>query len=503
MTKPCISTGVGRISVAGLRASGKADGDVGRRPGGPPYFPNRITNLLLAAMLLPTLTFAYEYGPDPRYTGAPGDNPLACSNMGCHTGLPAGGPLNAYGGAVIASFSGGSSYTPGGAPITITVSVTDPKNTHYGFQMTARLESNLANGQAGDFTTGGPDQLVLCDDGSVKIKKCPSASPVEFIEHAFPAGSQVSTTPYTFTWTPPATNVGQVHFYVAGNSVNGNLMADAGDHVYTADYILTPVLCTTTAPTVNGVISAGAYGGALPSFASTFASGSWIEIYGSNFASDTWQWNGIDFNGANAPTMLAGVDVSIDGKPAYIWFLSSGQVNVLAPADTATGPVKITLTNCGNTSAQFTAQKAALAPGLLAPPYFLINGKQYLEALFQDGAAVGNTNLVPGIGLTFRPAKPGDLLTFYGIGFGAATASDGSSIQPGTVVAGVNSLVNPVTINFGSTPASLVYSGLTPLSVGLYQFDVTVPNVANGDIPINVAQNGKALAQALYLTIHN
>jgi uncharacterized protein (TIGR03437 family) len=60
-----------------------------------------------------------------------------------------------------------------------------------------------------------------------------------------------------------------------------------------------------------------------------------------------------------------------------------------------------------------------------------------------------------------------------------------------------------VTIDFGSTPASLAYSGLTPLSVGLYQFDVTVPNVANGDVPINVTQGGKALAQTLYLTIHN
>jgi uncharacterized protein (TIGR03437 family) len=50
---------------------------------------------------------------------------------------------------VIATFSSGSFYTPGGAPITITVSVADPKNIHYGFQMTARLESDLANGQAG------------------------------------------------------------------------------------------------------------------------------------------------------------------------------------------------------------------------------------------------------------------------------------------------------------------------------------------------------------------
>jgi uncharacterized protein (TIGR03437 family) len=454
-----------------------------------------MNKVLLCAVLLPGLTFAYEYGPDPRYTGAPGDNPLACSNMGCHTGLPAGGPLNAYGGAVIATFSSGSAYTPGGGPITITVSVTDPKNTHYGFQMTARLESNLANGQAGDFNTGGLDQLVLCDDGSVKIKKCPAASPVEFIEHSFPAGSQVSTTPYTFMWTPPATNVGQVHFYVAGNSVNGNLMADAGDHVYTADYILTPVLCPTAAPAISGVVSASAFG-ALPNF----ASGSWIEIYGSNFASGTWGWQGADFNGANAPTTLAGINVSVNGQPAYLDFVSSGQVNVQAPADTTTGPVKISVSSCGSGSSPITVQKAALAPGLLAPPGFLVNGKQYLVALFTDGTYAGDPSIVPG---TSRPAKPGDTLYLYGIGFGNVTASDGSSIPPGVVVGKSNSLVNPVSIDFGSTPATVAYDGLAGNFVGLYLIILTVPSVANGDVPINVTQNGKALAQTLYLTVHN
>lgn len=457
-----------------------------------------MTKMLLPFLMLPALMLAYEYGPDPRYTGAPGDNPLACSNATCHTGLPQGGPINAAGGAVAATFSSGSSYTPGGPPITITVSVSDPKNTHYGFQMSARLESDLANGQAGDFNIGaGMSEIVLCNDGSPKIKSCPAASQVEFIEHAYPAGSQVSTTPYTFTWTPPATNVGNVHFYVAGNSVNGNLMADAEDHVYTSSYVLTPVLCTTATPTVAAVVSAGAYG-ALP----TFAAGSWIEIYGSNFSSDTWQWSGIDFNGSNAPTNLAGVSVSIDGVPAYVWFLSSGQVNALAPADAATGNVKVTLTNCSNTSAPFTAQKAALAPGLLAPPGFLVNGKQYLVALNSDGTYVATAGSIPGV--TSHPAKPKDLLVFYGIGFGDATDnSDGSTIPPGTIAGGLNSLVNPVTINFGSTAANIIYAGLSPGFVGLYQFDVTVPSVANGDSQINVTQKGTPLAQKVFLTVQN
>src|SRR5579863_952726 len=464
-----------------------------------------MTRLLLVAVWLPSLAMAYEYGPDPRYTAAPGDNPLACSNMMCHTSLPAGGPINAFAGGVQAAFSSGSSYTPGGSPITITVSVSDPVNTHYGFQMTARLESDLANGQAGDFATGGtascpavdvPCEIVICDDGSVKLpgKKCPAASPVEFIEHSYPKGTHVGTTPYTFTWTPPATNVGPVHFYVAGNAVNNDLMADGNDHVYTAEFTLTPVLCSGAKPAINAVVSLSAFGD-LP----TFASGSWLEVYGSNFASNTWQWQGTDFNGASAPTTLAGVTASINGIPAYVYYLSSGQIDILAPADPTLGSVPVVVNSCTQASDPFTAQKAALVPGLVAPANFLANGKQYLVAQFiSDGTFVGNPSVVPG---TSRPAKPGDMLVIYGVGFGEADDASGP-IAPGTV-ADVSSLKNPLTIEFGTTPAPMVYDGLAPGNVGLYQFDITVPNVPDGDTPINVTLNGVPLQQQLYLAVHH
>jgi uncharacterized protein (TIGR03437 family) len=467
-----------------------------------------MTKFLLTALFLPSVLMAYEYGPDPRYTGAPGDFPLACSTGMCHTGLPAGGPLNAYGGGVHATFSSGSSYTPGGPPITITVSVSDPVNTHYGFQMTARLASDLMNGQAGDFATGGtsscpavavPCEIVICDDGSVKLpgKKCPTASPVEFVEHSYPKGSQVSTTPYTFTWTPPATNVGQVHFYIAGNAVNGDLMADAGDHVYTADYLLTPVLCSGSPPVVNSVVSLSAFG-ERPAF----TSGSWLEVYGSNFtaANTSWQWQGTDFSGVNAPTSLAGITASINGIPAYVYYLSAGQIDVLAPADTALASVPVVVSSCTQASAPFTAQRIALAPGLLAPPGFLVNGKQYLAAQFnQDLTFVGNPSVVPG---TTRPAKPGDLIVVYGIGFGEADDASGP-IAPGTEATDTSTLKNPLTVAFGTTQASLVYAGLAPGNVGLYQFDITVPQVPDGDTPINVTLNGVPLPQQLYLPVKN
>jgi len=466
------------------------------------------------AVLVPLALLAYEYGPDPRYTAAPGDNQLACAASGCHTGTAAGGPINPSGGSVTATFSSGTTYTPGGPPITITVSVTDPVNKHFGFQMTARLASNLTQGQAGDFNfTAGLPMLVICDDNSVKSAKglCPAASPVEFIEHAYPAGSQVSTTPYTFTWTPPATNVGNVHFYVAGNAVNGNLQADAGDHVYTNNYVLTPATAgytcsNTTPPVITSVDSASAYGAYA-----YFASGTWLEIKGTNMAdpadprltaaTNPGQWTSADFAGSNAPTSLDGISVSVNGKPAYVWYLSTGQLNVQAPEDTTTGNVAITVTNCKATSNPVMFARRALAPGFLAPTNYTTNGTQYAVATFQsDGAYVLNTATGASFGLNSRPAKPGDGIILYGIGFGDVTPS----ILPGVIVGSGNALNTPVAISFGSANAAIAYQGLAGGFVGLYEFYLNVPTgLANGDYQINVTQGGTTVPQTMSLTVHN
>src|SRR5579864_1049763 len=100
----------------------------------------------LVGTLFAALLWAHAAGPEPRHTGAPGDDQLACATAGCHVGTP----LNGGGGNVVVNFANGLTYSPG-AQQTFTIVVTDPTARVYGFQMTARLESDLANGQAGDF----------------------------------------------------------------------------------------------------------------------------------------------------------------------------------------------------------------------------------------------------------------------------------------------------------------------------------------------------------------
>jgi uncharacterized protein (TIGR03437 family) len=488
-------------------------------------FDKRKTTWVIAgglAAMFPVALWAYYYGPNPGASGAPTDayGTLACASAGCHTGNAAGGPVNAIAGyGVSATFSSGLTYTPGGPAVTITVTVTDPVNKKSGFQMSARTASGDV--QAGNFSYSASvlDLLILCSEKTDVLQNvpnpptsgisCPSSTPLQFIEQNYLTDQLLENGPFVFTWKPPATNVGNIIFYVAGNSVNGNDLADAGDHVSTAQYTMTPGLppftCTnTTTPVITFVDSASGYGGY-----SYFASGTWLEIKGTNLAdpadprltaaTNPGQWTSSDFNGSNAPTTLDGISVSINGKPAYVWYLSAGQLNVQAPEDTATGNVAITVTNCKATSAPFTFARQALAPGFLAPTNYTANGTQYMVATFNsDGAYVLNTGTIPG--LTSRPAKPGDLIIAYGIGFGDVTPS----ILPGIIVGQSNTLVNPVTVSFGSTPTKpLVYQGLAGSFVGLYEFYITVPNVGNGDYQINVTQNGVAVPQKMSLTVHN
>jgi uncharacterized protein (TIGR03437 family) len=449
---------------------------------------------------IPLILWASGSGPIPHSTGAPGENPEACAQATCHVGTP----VNSAGGNVSLTFSTGNTYTPG-ASVSITVRVTDPANNRFGFQLTARPASNIDTGQAGSFASvsNTSGMLILCENDVIRgASGCPLRFPIEFLEHSQPSTTGV----WTLTWNAPATNVGNIVFYVAGNAVNGNGVEDRGDHVYTANATLSPSTGGGPKPSIrgtDGVISAGAYGAFK-----TFAEGSWLEIFGTDFAGSEREWNCNDFtnNCTIAPTSLDSVQVMINNKPAFVRFIRGGsgsipsQVNVQAPADTATGPIEIRVIRNGVSSDPYIFNKAAVAPGLLAPPdSFFIDGKQWVVALFptstSSGPFVGRTNLIPGV--SFRPARPGETIILYGIGFGPTTPSS----PPGQVATQQNTMTNSLSVNFGQTPAQVDYKGLGPGFVGLYQFNVVVPNVADGDHQLNVSVGGAPINQTLFITV--
>src|SRR5438270_11507308 len=104
----------------------------------------------------------------------------------------------------------------------------------------------------------------------------------------------------------------------------------------------------TPAAAAPAIRSAGVANAA--SGAAGVAPGAWIAIYGSNLSTTTRSLAASDVVNNSLPTSLDGVSVQINGKAAYLDYVSPAQVNVLAPADAATGSVSVTVTNGAGTS---------------------------------------------------------------------------------------------------------------------------------------------------------
>jgi hypothetical protein len=215
--------------------------------------------------VIPAMLLAHSNGPEPRRTGAPGDNgvtaPLGPTCASCHSGNPGTG-------SVQISAAEGTTYTPGQKQrITVTINAT-PAARLYGFEATARLLSNLSNGQAGTLQPSNSETQVICEDD--RRAPCRDTAPVQFIEHnAAKTGNS-----YEFDWTPPAdASVGDVRFYVAANAANGNGQ-DTGDRIFTANLTLTPAAAGGPKPAIqssNGVVNGATFDAGI-------VSGSWATI---------------------------------------------------------------------------------------------------------------------------------------------------------------------------------------------------------------------------------
>lgn len=268
---------------------------------------------------------------------------------------------------------------------------------------------------------------------------------------------------------------------------NGNLyVADAANNVIR---LLTP-----TAPAVSkgGVISASGFGAF-----SAVAPGSWIEIYGTNLSLDERSWAASDFQGTTAPTTLDGTTVTIGGQNAFIDFISGGQINAQVPSNVATGPQQVVVKNGTGTSATYTVTVNATQPGLYAPSFLNVGGVQYAGAFFTDFATVVAPPGTNPFG-NARRASAGQTIVFYGVGFGPVTPN----IPAGQIVTASNTLATPVQFSIGGVPATTTFQGLAGGTIGLYQFNVTVPNVPAGDkVPVTFTQGGQAGTQTVYIAV--
>jgi uncharacterized protein (TIGR03437 family) len=274
-----------------------------------------------------------------------------------------------------------------------------------------------------------------------------------------------------------------------------NIVSEGGINPSTANELVFALHFTLQSlPVITNVISASQFGGF-----STFGSGSWIEIYGTNLGEVAQEWASSNFNGLTAPTTLGGTNVTVAGQPAFVDYVSPTQVNVQVAGGLGTGSQSVVVTTEAGSSAPFPVTMDSVQPGLLAASSFDIGGTPYAVALFSDGVTYV---LPPGAisGVPSKRAQPGDTITLYGIGFGEVN----QGIPPGQIAEGQTSLAAPLTVSIGGASAKITYQGLAPTYVGLYQINIVVPNIAASDsAPLTFTLGGVGGTQKLFLAIGN
>jgi uncharacterized protein (TIGR03437 family) len=364
------------------------------------------------------------------------------------------------------------------------VQVSDPVQKRWGFEMSARLNSDPENGQAGDFTPIDNMTQVICIDNAPE----PCASGPSFITHTS-AGTRLGTTggaTFQFDWMPPASDVGPVTLYVAGNAANGDANL-TGDLIYTSNVQLTAANPVAPTITAGNVVSAAtlAPGAVAPN--------SWVTIYGSNLGVTTRSSTSSDFLNGGIPFSLDGVSVVLNlfGAPrlAYVGYVSPTQVNFLLPSDLIPTATTVQVRNPAGISTAIPITVQANACQL-----FTLDGKSVF-ATHADGTYVGKAGIVPS--LTTRPAAPGETITVYGTGLGATSPA----LIPGQLPTVAANLVALPSVTVGGSNATVVSGGIVPGAAGQYQMNVQVPsNAANGDLPL-VVQIGTGSSTPAILTI--
>lgn len=271
------------------------------------------------------------------------------------------------------------------------------------------------------------------------------------------------------------------------------LFVDGEGTLFIADYDNRRVRkVTAPRPSISSTNSA------VPSFfgKSGFGSNMYVEIYGTNLAATTRSWRGSDFSGSRAPTSLDGVSVSVNGKPAYVYYVSPTQININTPEDTATGAVNIQVTNSLGVSNLGSAMRTRVSPALQSVPSFTSQGRSHVVAQTPDFRSfIGRPGMVQGVNFTL--AKPGDSIILYALGCGPTNPATEAG-----VAAGANARLSlPFELKIGGVPAPVAFAGIVAGSIGLYQINATIPSVNGGDQPIELVVDGVSNNQNLYLAI--
>jgi uncharacterized protein (TIGR03437 family) len=205
------------------------------------------------------------------------------------------------------------------------------------------------------------------------------------------------------------------------------------------------------------------------------APGSLISIFGERLSNGNQVGTTIPLAGR-----LNTVEVRMGNLRLPLFFVSPAQINTQLPFDLPIGPVTLTVSNVDRSGASFrTAPLVDFAPGI-----FSFGG----DGTGQGTILIAGTGQVarPAVDPISRPAKRGEVVEIYCTGLGKVNNPPLLG-QPSPANPPATTLVMPI-VTIGGVRSEVLFSGLSPGFVGIYQVNVRVaPNTPPGlFIPVSL-----------------
>lgn len=222
-----------------------------------------------------------------------------------------------------------------------------------------------------------------------------------------------------------------------------------------------------TSPVISAVVNGA-------SFQPGIVAGSWVTIQGQNLSGVSRAWNAGDFtNGPALPTALSDVQVTFNGMPTAISFVSPNQLTVQAPGNLA-GAVSVQVQYAGMSNA-FPITYVPSSPGLYT---YQAGSRTYPAAIYNGTSTlVGDPTIS---GSVVRNARAGDVISLYATGIEPSPA--------GTTLSTPIAVKSPITVSIGLQNATVL--GAMLVFPGEFQVNVVVPNLPTGDNPVTIGVGG-------------
>jgi uncharacterized protein (TIGR03437 family) len=251
----------------------------------------------------------------------------------------------------------------------------------------------------------------------------------------------------------------------------------------------------------SGIVNSASY-----SPANAITPGGFFTIFGTDLGDDFSDWSQ-SFANNFAPRLLSNVRVLVNDQEAFISFVSSGQINAIAPDNLLDGPVNVVVQYSNLRSITVATTARRINPAMFR---FTPQSNRYLASTANDGSAyIGPANLfnTNGVlqGLPLRPARPGEFIVIYATGLGPTAPA----VPAGQIPAGRNggypvtsSDEVRLTLNGQTTSVRPAYTGLSGFP-GLHQIVFQVPSTApNGDYETVLVIGGISSPTGSFLTIN-